>query len=116
MAQKLKAARYDITIEKGGVFDRKFTWKDSSGVVVDLTGYSANLIIHKAGTAIATYTSASELTLGGAAGTIDVALTATVTGAIVNTRFRHEWYLEVQSTPDPSIDESASASMTSCLR
>lgn len=36
----MAAGRYDFTIEKGATFTRTVIWKDSSGVGINLTGYT----------------------------------------------------------------------------
>jgi hypothetical protein len=42
------AGRYDILILQGETFQKKITWKDSSGNEIDLTGYSAKMQIRTA--------------------------------------------------------------------
>lgn len=41
------AGRYDLNIDQGGTFIRTFIYKDSAGVVQDLTGFSAGFQIRK---------------------------------------------------------------------
>lgn len=80
----MSAGRYDITIEQGATYAQTFTWTDDAGDPVNLTGYTARMKIKtaKGATAnIASLTDAAGITLGGAAGTIAVTLTATVTAA-----------------------------------
>ena len=36
----MAAGRYDTVIEQGATFSRVITWKDSSGVGINLTGYT----------------------------------------------------------------------------
>lgn len=77
---------YDITIEQGATFPLSLVWKDSLGVPVNLTGYTARMQLRE------TYTSATPIfdltsaggaiVLGGALGTIVVTASATITGAI----------------------------------
>jgi hypothetical protein len=43
----MAAAKYDITIEQGATFRLHLVWKDSEGVPVDLTGYSARMQIRQ---------------------------------------------------------------------
>ena len=71
-------------VAQGGTYRRTFTWA-LNGTAVNVTGYTATLTVRTAptaATAVATVTSSSGLTLGGAAGTIDVLITDTVTAAI----------------------------------
>lgn len=69
------AARYDFTINKGETFSRKLTYKDSTGALVNLTGYTATLVIKD----VITLTEASGISLGGTAGTIDISIAAATT-------------------------------------
>ena len=81
------AGRYDFTIEQGATFSRVVTWKDAAGTPINLTSYTAAMQIREtkdASSAIATSAGISPtitLTLGGAAGTITISISATVTAA-----------------------------------
>jgi hypothetical protein len=75
------ALRKDFCADQGATFKRTMTWRDSAGVPVDLTNYTAKFQVRPA------YGSASALldltpTLGGAAGTIVVVATDEETGAL----------------------------------
>lgn len=80
-----KAGKLDITIEQGATFNPVLTWKDPSGVLINLTGYSARMhirediedvaFIHEATTAN------GQIALGGAAGTITFNIPAATTEA-----------------------------------
>jgi len=76
---------YDIVCPQGVTFDRTFTYTNG-GTAVNLTGYTAALQVRAgadAGTAlISLSTGGSGIVLGGTAGTIQVAITAAVTGAV----------------------------------
>lgn len=81
----MTAGIYDIVIEQGATWNPVFTWKDSAGAAINLTGYSARLQIREkvtSSTTLVSLTSASGITLGGAAGTIAPLLTATETAAL----------------------------------
>lgn len=81
----IQPAQYDITIYQGATYDMTFTWKDESDTAVNLTGYSARLKAREsvdASTAFISLTSSSGITLGGAAGTIRVLISATDTSLI----------------------------------
>lgn len=77
-------------IEQGATFTNRFTYKDSTGVAINLTSYTARMQIRasvKAATTLAELTTANGgIVLGGAAGTIDLLLTATQTAAITAKR------------------------------
>jgi hypothetical protein len=78
----MSAGRYSFAIEQGATFDRTVTWRDNAGALVDLTSYTATMKIKDPdGTTIATPT----LTLGGAAGTIAIHLSAATTRALTPT-------------------------------
>lgn len=78
-------ATYNITINKGETFTRTFTWKDSNGDVIDLTGYTARMQIREEledTSVIVDLTTGSGITLGGVAGTVKIVIDATTTAAI----------------------------------
>lgn len=77
----------DLSCYQGANFDYTLTWQ-SSGTAVNLTGYSARMQVrdsYDAGTAIVSLTNGTGITLGGTAGTIGLALTATQTAALDGT-------------------------------
>jgi hypothetical protein len=77
--------RYDLEIKQGATLSLTATWKDSSGTAVNLTGYTARLQVratYDSSSTILSLTSAAGITLGGAAGTIAITATATVTAAL----------------------------------
>jgi hypothetical protein len=77
---------YNFTINQGATFSRVITWKDESGDEVDLTGYTARLMVRTSLAApepfITLTTENGGITLGGAAGTITLSISATDTAAI----------------------------------
>jgi hypothetical protein len=83
----MKAGKYTIEIQQGATFSRIFTCRNVSKIAVNLTGYTAVISIREAvesASVIATSAGVSPtitITLGGAAGTITVDITATVTAA-----------------------------------
>lgn len=83
----MTAGRYDITIEQGATFRLNLVWKDSNGVAVNLTGYTARMQVRRAyGDTVAQLDLTTEngtITLGGAAGTIEVVVPATQTDDLV---------------------------------
>jgi hypothetical protein len=61
------------------------TWKDSAGTAINLTGYSARMQVretYSSTSTIVSLTNGSGITLGGAAGTIAIAISATTTAAL----------------------------------
>jgi hypothetical protein len=73
------ACRYNITIEEGVKFELSISYEDEDGDPVDLTGCTACMDIREtkdAGAVIKTIDSDSGITLGGAAGTIDLEISA----------------------------------------
>ena len=79
--------RYDFTIYQGASFDRTFTWQIGTPPVnVNLTTYTGRMQIRSTvsapSTVLAITTANGRMTLGGAAGTIAIAVTATDTAAL----------------------------------
>ena len=74
------ASKYNIKIDKGSTFNLRLTWKDESGALVDLTGYTARMHIRdkvsSASTLLELTTENSGIVLGGVAGTINIIITA----------------------------------------
>ena len=76
--------RLDMSCYQGASFDYTLTWQ-TGGTPVNLSGYTARMQVrdgYDGGSAIVSLTSGTGITLGGTAGTILVALTATQTAAI----------------------------------
>ena len=81
----MPAATHDIYIERGATFIRTITWKDSTGALVNLTGYTARMQIRQklsSATPLISLVNGSGITLGGVAGTIAIEITDTVTTAL----------------------------------
>lgn len=84
----MTAARYDIVLDKGATFSKKFTWRDAGGSPVDLTGYTAKAQVRldeDDATAILTFdTEAAPATivLGGVLGTIVMSQTKATTAGL----------------------------------
>jgi hypothetical protein len=80
------AAEYDITIRQGSTFLQNLIWKDSEGVPVDLTGYTARMQIRQGvcnpDVIVELTTENDRITLGGVAGTIVLEIDADTTAAI----------------------------------
>lgn len=75
------AATYNIICDQGATFQRQLTWKDSAGTPVNLTGYTARMqvrpTVDSTTLTLELTTTNSRITLGGSAGTIDLAVAAT---------------------------------------
>jgi hypothetical protein len=80
----MPAGIYNIIIEPGSTFSRTLTWRNADGNLVDLTNYTATLVIADSygGTALLTLTEGSGITLGGALGTIGIVMTVTQTNTL----------------------------------
>jgi len=75
----MPAGIYDITAEQGATFARTLTWRDALAVPIVLTGYTAKMQVRKsldADSALLTLSTVSGITLGGAAGTIALEVSA----------------------------------------
>ncbi len=76
---------FNITINQGATFELTITWKDSAGTAINLTGYTARMQVretYSSTSTIVSLTSGSGITLGGAAGTIAILISATTTAAL----------------------------------
>ena len=90
---------YDLEIKQGATLSLNITWKDSNGALINLTGYSARMqarATYESTTAIFSLENGSGITLGGAAGTIDVVISATATAALT-APWAGVWDLEIVS-------------------
>ena len=80
------AGTYNLTIEQGATLSRVLTWTDSNDALVDLTGYTARAQArdgYDSDTKVVDLTTENGgITLGGALGTITLAMTATATAAL----------------------------------
>lgn len=80
------AGTFNIKIEKGATYNRVITWYAdlAKTELVDLTGFTALLQVRKEedSPVILSLTSSSGITLGGAAGTIEIEITKTQTQAL----------------------------------
>lgn len=93
-------ARYDMTIFQGADFERVLTWSlGEPSVLVNLTGYSARMQLRtyteSADVVLELTTANGRISLGGAAGTIELNLGATETEALAANQYAYD--LEVVS-------------------
>lgn len=95
----MPAAVYGITIEQGTTFQFAVTYRDSDGVLVNLTGYTARMQIRErvsSTTTLLDVSTSDYITLGGAAGTVTVSVPAATTAAMDFTRGVYD--LEIESS------------------
>lgn len=86
----MPAATHDILVEQGATYISNLVWKDSDNVPIDLTGYTARMQFRRTKSATTALLSATTengyITLGGAAGTIDISIPDDITAALTVTR------------------------------
>lgn len=78
----MAAAQHDITIEQGATFQMNLVWKDAGGTPINLTGYSARMQVRRKYSStdyLLNLVSPTDITLGGALGTIVVTASAAAT-------------------------------------
>jgi len=94
---KSKAAKLDYEIEAGSTFDITLTWTDSTGTLIDLTGYTARSnwrdTVDAATILVDLTTANSKIVLGGALGTIQIIQTAAETELYPFTTAVHDFEL-----------------------
>ena len=82
----MAAGFHHFIIEQGATFQQTLTLKDSSDAVINLTGYTAEMDLRKnqddSNEVITLTTENSRITMGGAAGTILLTISATDSAAL----------------------------------
>lgn len=81
----ISPGNYDITIYQGANFNEIFTWRDENNALVNLTGFSARMMARATADAPNTFISLASgngITLGGAAGTISLSMSAAQTAVL----------------------------------
>jgi hypothetical protein len=79
----ISPGKYNITAYQGATYDLNLNWK-IGGTAVNLTGYTAAMQVRESYNAPATIlslTNGSGITLGGTAGTIQIAVSASTMGS-----------------------------------
>lgn len=98
----MPAISYDLSIEQGAKYTKRFLWKDVNGNPVNLTGYSARMQIRPTVTnptiLLELTTDNGRILLGGAAGTIDLNIGSTITDSLTRGGV---YDLELYLTADP---------------
>jgi hypothetical protein len=76
----------DYAFEQGATLNRRLIWKDSNGVVINLTGYTARMQVRQSvSSAVKLMDLTTEnggIVLGGSAGTVDIKATAAAMAAM----------------------------------
>lgn len=92
-----QAGRWDDVIEQNATWARQLVYLDDAGDPVDLTGYTATMTLREAAADVAalalTSSPAAGITLGGAAGTIAITMTAAQTMALRPIKHKHDLLL-----------------------
>src|SRR5664279_788297 len=80
----MSATSANLAIEQGATYHRQLTWETTGGALHNLTGYHARLQIRSWDwrTVLLDLNESAGLTLGGALGTIAIAITAAQTAAL----------------------------------
>lgn len=81
------AGRYDIDLDQGATFTRQITWKTGTpAAAVNITGYSARMDVKSmTGALLMTLsTDNGRISLGGAAGTVTLTISATHTNTMMH--------------------------------
>ncbi len=98
----INAAVYNLNCLQGATFSKRFTlFLDN--VPVDLTGYTARMQVRESydsATTVLSLAVGSGITLGGTAGTIDVAVSNTATAAIEAAQYVYDLELDSGSSVD----------------
>jgi hypothetical protein len=82
----MTAGRYDIQLDQGETYTNVLTWRDASGTLVNLTGYTVAMKVRDPSVWSSVILDvgglAGGLTLGGAAGTITITIPPANTAAL----------------------------------
>jgi hypothetical protein len=96
------AGTYNMTVDQGATLSQQWTYRDSNDALVDLTGYTARMQVRESfaspSAVLELTTENGGLTLGGAAGTINLAITATASAALAAYRYVYDLELVTGST------------------
>lgn len=101
----MTANNYNIVIEQGSKFALTVIYKDDTGSIIDLTGYTAAMQIRKyidSSDTIESLSSGSGITITGASGQIDIEIGATNTAAY---DFITAYY-DLEITPASGADDT----------
>jgi len=90
----MPAASYDFELEQGATMIKPIIWSDSTGAVMNLTGYTAKMQIRQSVTAtdvlLELSSALNTLVITAATGTITMIFSAATTAAITWTRAKYD--------------------------
>jgi hypothetical protein len=89
----MAASTYHITAEQGTDYTATLTYANSSGTPINITGYSARMQVRRSTgspDAILTLTNASGITLGGAAGTVAIAISSAALAVVAAGNYQYD--------------------------
>ena len=81
----MPAARHDIRIEQGATFLLSIVWRDSAGIPLNLSGYTARMqgrVTVESGSTVFSLTTGGGGVILGAQGQVTVSMDPTATGAL----------------------------------
>jgi len=88
------AGQYDFSVERNTHFSFSVVWKDSTGAIVNLTGYTAELQIRSSATSstvVQSLTTANgKLVITGAQGKVTISMTPAETQALTLRRYVYD--------------------------
>ena len=90
------SAKYNMVCDQATTFNLEFTIQ-TGNTLWDLTNYSATMTIRPfvgSNTTTLVLTNGSGITLGGAAGTVDITISATVTADFSPSRYAYDFVLD----------------------
>jgi tRNA threonylcarbamoyladenosine modification (KEOPS) complex Pcc1 subunit len=77
---------YDFVLKQGETFQKEMVWKDNTGAIIDITGYTARMQLRvnasDAAAAVSMTTENGKITITGADGKITLNLSASETAAL----------------------------------
>jgi hypothetical protein len=90
----MAAGKHNFLCEQGATFNPLITWRDESNALVDVTGYTARMQVRPtvASTTVTTSltTENGRITLGGAAGTIELLITDEDTALLTPATYKYD--------------------------
>lgn len=92
----MAAAKYDIEIEQGATFQKLARLRDAAGELIDLTDYTAKMQIRlkkESAAAVISLDETDGLTLGGAAGTIQIEIPAASTAELTKRNYVYDLFI-----------------------
>lgn len=94
----MTAGVHDITVEQGATFPLEVVYKDSTGAIVDLSGYTARMQIRKKKSSTTTLsdstTANGEIVITAVAGKVVVTIPATTTAGFEGRRAFYDLEIE----------------------